>query len=320
MKKIMLSCLLTAVLTLTAATTAFVMGTGYFIGNYAVHFGLERGTEDNPQEPPRAYALLMPPEARHFNKPDYVNEDWTLTSADGLQLKATHFSPEEKSNKWVIVAHGYGCTQENSWYIAENYLLMGYHVLTPDLRASGASEGRYLTMGYRESEDVAAWAQRIAREHPDAKIVLHGVSMGAATVMLTAAREDLPAQVVACVEDCGYTSAYDLLVHQITESFGLPAFPAMNLLDWRCQKVAGFSLHEAVPGVAVQHSKLPILFIHGTKDTLVPPAMAEKLYEEAKAPEKQLLLIDGAIHAAASQKDQKKYFKAVADFVKPYMQ
>mgnify|MGYP003599421876 FL=1 len=198
--------------------------------------------------------------------------------------------------------------------------MMGYHVLTPDLRAAGMSEGRYLTMGYRESEDVAAWARRIAQEHPDAKIVLHGVSMGAATVMLSAAREDLPEQAVACIEDCGYTSAYDLLVHQITESFGLPAFPAMNLLDWRCQKVAGFSLHEAVPGVAVQHSRLPILFIHGTKDTLVPVAMAEELYEEARAPKKQLLLIDGAVHAAASQEDQNKYFETVNQFVNPYMQ
>ena len=198
MKKTIISCLLTAVITLTAATTIFVMGTGYFIGNYAVHFGLERGTEENPQEPPRAYALLMPPEARQFNKPEYDNEEWDLKAADGLLLKATHFSPEADSDRWVIVAHGYGCTQQNSWYIAENYLLMGYHVLTPDLRASGSSEGKYLTMGYKEGEDIAAWARMIAEHHPKARIVLHGVSMGAATVMIAAARDDLPPQTVAC--------------------------------------------------------------------------------------------------------------------------
>ncbi len=319
MKKIMLSCLLTAVITVMAVTTAFVMGTGYFIGNYAVHFGLERGTADNPKEPPRAYALLMPPDARQFNKPDYTNEEWQLESSDGLLLKATHFMPDEDSNHWVIVAHGYGCTQQNSWYIAENYLMMGYHVLTPDLRASGESEGKFLTMGYKESEDIAAWARLVAQRHPEAKIVLHGVSMGAATVMLTATRDDLPPQAVACIEDCGYTSAFDLLVHQITESFKLPAFPVMNLLDWRCQKVAGFSLQDAVPLRAVQQSKLPILFIHGSKDTLVPLDMAEQLYENAVAPDKKLLIIDGAVHAVASQKDQEKYFRTVYEFVRPYM-
>jgi alpha-beta hydrolase superfamily lysophospholipase len=319
MKKLLLSCLLTAVITIIVAVTAFVMGTGYFIGNYAVHFGLERGTADNPQEPPRAYALLMPPEARRFNKPDYTDETWHMTSADGLRQTATHFMPDTDSDRWVIVVHGYGCTQQNSWYIAENYLMMGYHVLTPDLRASGDSEGRFLTMGCRESEDIAAWARLVAQRHPQAKIVLHGVSMGAASVMMAAAREDLPTQAVACVEDCGYTSAFDLLVHQITESFGLPAFPAMQLLDWRCQKVAGFSLREAEPVAAVKKSKLPILFIHGSKDPLVPVSMAEELYEQAETP-KKLLIIDGAVHAIASQKEQEKYFKTVNDFVKLYME
>ena len=320
MKKLFLSCLLTAIITIIVAVTAFVMGTGYVIGNYAVHFGLERGTADNPQEPPRAYALLMPPEARRFNKPDYTDETWHMTSFDGLALTATHFMPDTDSDRWVIVAHGYGCTQQNSWYIAENYLMMGYHVLTPDLRASGDSEGKFLTMGCKESADIAAWARLVAKRHPQAKIVLHGVSMGAASVMMAASRDDLPVQAVACVEDCGYTSAFDLLVHQITESFGLPAFPAMQLLDWRCQKVADFSLRDAEPVTAVKKSKLPILFIHGSKDPLVPVDMAETLYEEAEAPEKKLLIIDGAVHAIASQKEQEKYFKTVNDFVRPYME
>ena len=153
MKKILISCLLTAVI----VTAALVIEAGYFIGNYCVHFGLERGTAENPQEPPRAYALLMPPEARHFDKPNYASENWNIESEDGIYLAATHFKPERATDKWVIVAHGYGCTQQNSYYIAEHYLSMGYHVLTPDLRASGLSGGRYLTLGYRESEDIVLW-------------------------------------------------------------------------------------------------------------------------------------------------------------------
>ena len=82
MKKIIISCLVTAVL----CCVATVIGAGYFVGNYAVHFGLERGTADDPQEPPRAYALLMPPEARTYTKPDYPSEEWTITSPDGLRL------------------------------------------------------------------------------------------------------------------------------------------------------------------------------------------------------------------------------------------
>jgi len=315
LKVVILSCLATVVF----MTAVFIIGTGYFIGNYMVHFGLERGTPENPQEPPRAYALLMPPESRHYNRPDFLSEEWSLRSEDGLHLVATHFSPEEQSDRWVIVAHGYGCNQNNSYYIAANYLMRGWHVLTPDLRASGASEGRFLTLGCYESEDISQWAREIATRYPRAHIILHGVSMGAATVMLAVDDADLPAQVVACVEDCGYTSAYELLAGQMEESFGLPSFPAMNLLDWRCEKVAGFSLHEAVPAVAVQHSRVPLLFIHGTSDTLVPPRMARELYAKANAPRKELLLIEGAIHAAASQKEQERYFQTISAFVEPYV-
>lgn len=315
MKKIIISCLLTAVL----VTAALVIGAGYFIGNYCVHFGLERGTAENPQEPPKAYALLMPPEARHFAKPNYPSENWNIESDDGIYLAASYFKPERRTDKWVIVAHGYGCTQENSYYIAENYLAMGYNVLTPDLRAAGLSGGQYLTLGYKESEDIVLWAQKIAAEHPDAKILLHGVSMGAATVMMAAGKDDLPDNVAAAVEDCGYTSAYDLIAIQLENSFGLPAFPAMNLLNWRCEKKAGFDLREASPIEAVKHARVPILFIHGTKDTLVPPNMAEQLYAAANAPKKEILMVSGAVHAAASQADQQTYFLTIRKFVKPYM-
>ena len=103
------------------------------------------------------------------------------------------------------------------------------------------------------------------------------------------------------------------------DSFGLPPFPAMNLLDWRCKEVAGFSLNQAVPVQAVKNSKVPMLFIHGLKDTLVPPAMAQELYDAAVAPRKEILLIEDAVHGAASQTGQEQYFKTIRDFVKPYM-
>ena len=315
MKKIIISCLLTAVL----VTAALVTGAGYSIGNYCVPFGLERGTAENPQEPPKAYALLMPPEARHFDKPNYPSENWNIESDDGIYLAASYFKPERQTDKWVIIAHGYGCTQQNSYYLAENYLAMGYNVLTPDLRAAGLSGGQYLTLGYKESDDIVLWAQKVAAEYPQAKILLHGVSMGAATVMMAADKEDLPENVVAVVEDCGYTSAYDLIAMQLETSFGLPSFPAMNLLNWRCEKKADFDLHAASPIEAVKKSRVPILFIHGTKDTLVPPNMAEQLYAAANAPKKEILMIPGAVHAAASQADQQKYFLTIRKFVQPYM-
>ena len=307
--------LVTFVLTLVLAVAGCVLAAGYYLGNYLVSFGLARGTAENPQAPPRAYALLMPPGTWNYTRPDAPSEEWVLESDDGLRLVATHFRPERATGNWVIVVHGYGCTQENSYYTAATYLALGYDVVTPDLRSSGKSQGTFVTMGLDESKDVVQWARRIAETQKDARIVLHGVSMGAATVMMASARDDLPSAVVACVEDCGYTSAYDLLAYQMETSFHLPSFPGMNLLDWRCEQRAGFSLHQAAPVMAVRHANVPMLFIHGTKDTLVPPVMAEELYA-ACTTEKKLLLVPDAIHSAASQQDHDLYYRTVTEFLR----
>ena len=311
LKKILVTFLLTAAI----AFSVSIVAAGYYIGNYLVDFGLVRGAADNPQAPPRAYALLMPPGTWSYTRPEAPSETWQLVSSDGLHLVATHFRPERPRGNWVIIAHGYGCTQENSYYLAARYLAQGYDVLTPDLRSSGGSEGRFVTMGLRESGDIVGWAQEIAARSPEARIVLHGVSMGAATVMLAGAAEALPSQVVAVVEDCGYTSAYDLLAYQMEASFRLPSFPGMNLLDWRCRSRAGFSLREASPVDAVRHARVPVLFIHGTADTLVPSSMAETLYAACTS-EKKLLLVPDAIHSAAAQKAPELYDRTVAAFLR----
>ena len=121
MKKV----LATFVLTAFFAVSGCILAAGYYLGNYLVGFGLVRGTAENPMAPPRAYALLMPPGTWSYTRPDAPSEEWALESDDGLRLVATHFTPEHPTGNWVIVAHGYGCTQENSYYIAANYLAMG---------------------------------------------------------------------------------------------------------------------------------------------------------------------------------------------------
>ncbi len=291
----------------------------YFAGDYLVGFALERGSFGDPQGPPKAFALLMPPEKRQFNAPDAPSETWHLRSTDGLSLQATHFWPEEDSNKWAIIVHGYGCTQQNSWFIASAYLKLGYNVLTPDLRASGGSEGSYVTMGYRESQDLVDWSWRITELNPNAKIVLHGVSMGAATVMIASSSQGLPSTVKAAIEDCGYTSAYAILAHQLKESFGLPPFPFMHFVDLACKNLAAFSLQDANPYYAVTKARVPMLFIHGDADALVPPEMGTELYEHCNAPRKELFIVKGAGHAIACQKEGKLYYDKVVSFLQPLM-
>ena len=290
---------------------------GYAVGDYFVEYALKRGTPDNPKAAPEACARIADPAMAAPGKPEARNEKWELKSADGLALRGICFFPETDSHRWAILVHGYGRTKEFAWDYAEEYLKQGYNVLTPDLRAAGESEGTYITMGTKESEDIVLWAEKIVQQDPEAKIALHGVSMGAATVMMASALN--PPHVKAVVEDCGYTSAYAMFTEQLYELFGLPEFPVMPCVDVVSRRKLGCALSEAAPLKSVEHTGMPMLFIHGDADKLVPYEMMGELYRASSAPMKEQVTFVGAGHADSKNQDKKGYFRKVFSFLAAQM-
>ena len=290
---------------------------GYLIGNYFVGYALRRGNDVDPKAIPAACAAIHDPSAALPPKPEATSEALSIVSGDGLTLRATHFSPPQPSKHWVILVHGYGRDQRFVWDLAAEYLKRGYEVLTPDMRAAGESDGEYLTMGVKESGDVADWARQIAERDDEARIALHGVSMGAATVMLAAGGEKIPPQVRALVEDCGYTSAHEMFSAQLEKLFGLPRFPIMNCVDAVSRIKTGAWLSDAAP--INKMPELPTLFIHGDADKLAPPEMMEELYQASDAKIKARLLVPGVGHADAKTDAPELYYSTVFAFLGPYM-
>lgn len=281
----------------------------YAVGDYFVDFALERGEDLSP---PKACANIADPNLKPPPVPNFPAEDWSLESFDGLKLYAKKFSPDEKNNRWAILVHGYGRDGTYAYDYAEEYLKRGWNVLVPDLRAAGRSEGKFITMGALESRDVFDWAKKISDENPDAKIILHGVSMGAATVMMTAALE--PKNLCAVVEDCGYTSAYEMFAAQLKKIFGLPEYPVMPCANIVCKIHTGVKISDAAPIEVVDKIKVPVLFIHGDDDGLVPFEMVDRLFDKATAP-KEKFVVEGAGHADAKRKNPAAYFDKVFNFL-----
>ena len=297
---------------------ALLIGTGYLVGNYFVNYALMRGSDGSP---PPACAKIADPnlKAPHLPKALGVREDWNILSSDGLNLRAVCLHPKlEHPHRWAVLVHGYGRNKDFTWDYAEEYLKEGYVTLSPDLRGAGDSEGTYLTMGDKESDDLKLWIEEILRHDPDAKIVLHGVSMGAATVM-TASAKDLPSNVTAIIEDCGYTSAYDMFTEQLDKLFHLPETPIMPCVDIVCRQKTGVSLSYPTPLDCVAESSIPILFIHGDADKLVPFEMMQTLYEASAASVKERFIVHGAGHASAKNANPKAYFRKVFAFLEPRM-
>ena len=291
---------------------------GYFIGSYFVDFALSRGNSDDPNAIPAACASIHDESRTVPPLPNFSSEILSIQSNDNLTLNATHFFPEKSTNRWAILVHGYGRDQRFARDYAQEYLLNNFNVLTPDLRASGTSEGKFLTMGVKESEDISLWIDKIIQENPNAQIILHGVSMGAATVILTS-EKNLPQNVKAIVEDCSYTSAYDMFCVQLDKIFGLPAFPIMNFVDIVSKIKTGSAISDANPLAAVENTKIPMLFIHGDADKLVPVNMMNQLFEKSKAPFKEKIIFQGAGHADSMSIDKKNYFGKIFEFCERFL-
>ena len=245
------------------------------------------------------------------------HQDLYQNSFDNLKLHATYFPAicdDNGRKKVVICFHGY-TSQGMSDYIAlsDYYLKKGFAMLLPDARAHGLSEGEYIGFGCLDRKDALQWISWVIQEcGEDVEIILHGTSMGGATVLM-ASGLDLPKQVKGIVSDCGFTSPKEVFTHVLNNMYHLPAFPAIPCSDVVNKKLAGYGMDECNAKREVRKAKVPILFIHGSEDTFVPCQMCHEIYDYCNAPKKKLI-VEGAAHAESYYKDTKKYEQTLTEF------
>ncbi|MBO5715788.1 MAG: alpha/beta hydrolase [Clostridia bacterium] len=240
----------------------------------------------------------------------------SILNREGRTINALLFKQENESKKYVIIVHGYRASVKSVSYLSKRYFEAGYNVLLPYLRAHLGSDYEYSTMGWYERFDIVDWINHINRTELNAKIVLHGVSMGAATILMTTG-EKLPKNVICAIEDCGYTSVYDAYTYKIPKMMKLPAFPFINIFKRTIKRRTGFDIKEASALEQVKKSKTPTLFIHGDADTVVPVEMAKILYKNASC-EKELLITRNANHEMSALLYPDKYWGTIWNFIKKF--
>ena len=138
-------------------------------------------------------------------------EDLEILSADKLRLKAWFVPAEKPSKRFVICVHGHNCNgpDECSHLFPFYHSEMGCNYLLPDLRGHGRSDGNYIGFGALDHKDLKLWAYYLVeRFGEDIEIILHGISMGAATVMLVNNTSPIE-QIKVIIEDCGFTNALE---------------------------------------------------------------------------------------------------------------
>ena len=245
-------------------------------------------------------------------------KDVFTNSFDGLKLHAHEVVSNKNTNKWAVTVHGYMTDAFSLSTKALHYYDIGYNILAVDLRGHGKSKGNYIGMGYHDAKDLIEWLKYIVSKDSECEILVHGVSMGAATVMIASSQEELPRNVKVIIEDCGYSSALEQFKYQLKKLFNVPSFPILNIANLIVKVKAGYYLNEACPIECVKNSKVPMMFVHGDDDTFVPFYMLDELYE-ACASEKKKLIIEGASHAHAESENPDKYWGEIDSFVNKYI-
>ncbi|WP_416326453.1 alpha/beta hydrolase [[Eubacterium] hominis] len=233
-----------------------------------------------------------------------------MNTEDHIKLHASEI--RNKGNRWVIIVHGYMGRLEDMIPQAHQFYDRGYQVLLPDLRGHGRSEGSVIGFGYLDHLDILAWCDKLKQEGAE-QILLYGVSMGASTVMMCADAVSYPIE--AIIEDCGFSNLKDQLTHIVKQM--VPKVPSSFLIGclslvmkWK----SGYRIKDANPSIHVQHSKVPILFLHGDRDTFISIDMMEELYTLCNN-KKRKVMIPGGRHANSCKIRPQLYWESIDSFL-----
>jgi len=242
-------------------------------------------------------------------------EEVETVSADGHRLWGRFYRGKEDA-PFELMFHGYKshAIRDFSGGLPDG-VKAGMNVLVVDQRAHGKSEGSMITFGAKEQDDMTRWIRTaIDIAGDNSRILLHGWSMGAAVVYLAAAN-GLPSQVKGVIYDCGYGAVEAQFLHTSQKITHFPItllyFMIQFMKPW-CRILGGFDMKEASPLFVARNMTLPILFVHGAQDSVVPVWMGKKLCAATtKAGYRDFLLVQDADHTDSYLRDKANYEKKI---------
>lgn len=237
-------------------------------------------------------------------------ETYKFNSFDGYAINVQTLKNPEPSNDYVIISHGYTDNRYGALKYARTYLDLGFNVVTYDLRGHGINEPTYCTYTVRERKDLRDLIKDTITRYPDMeKLGLHGESLGAATSIAVL---NYQPDIDFVVSDCAFSNIYSVLEGGI-KSMHLPV-RVLGLVGFFMKLRYHISFDNMRPIDSLAGNKIPVLFIHGEADELIPPYHSEEMVRITEG-YKDLRLIKGAPHAESVITDPDYYNESVKDFL-----
>ena len=294
---------------------------GCLAGKYMSEFALKpanHGVEDIDRCRAKADSLQPGSTAWYDSlKAQGILKDTTITGYRDFKIHACYVPAADPANAngTAVVVHGYGDNHLVFLYLVRMYRdEFNYNVLFPDLQYFGYSEGDHAQMGWYDRFDMLKWIEVAHNIFQDDFMVLHGVSMGAATVMMTSG-EPLPEYVRAFVEDCGYASVVKQFNSNRKQSFRMIPPDVLQSASLVTKKRYGWGFWEASSMDQLAKCDRPMLFIHGDADDFVPFSHLQMNYDAKVKGYKEMWVAPGAVHANSYAKYPEEYTRRVKEFL-----
>lgn len=294
--------LLKIVLIVVLILIVLILAAGYIFAGFSM--GIRRQTLEEAREW----------QAAHYDISWYdmlEKTDYTVASYDGYQLHVQFLRNPEKTEKYILISHGYTDNRFGSLKYTKMYLDLGFHVIIYDLRGHGENAETFCSYSARERKDLEILIKDSRDRYPDAQVFgIHGESLGAATSL--ACLENRP-KVDFVVADCGFSEISDVLKNGV-RSMHLPGW-LVDVASVFAKLRYGYSYSDMRPIDCLKENTIPVLFLHGEKDSFIVPEHSEKMSRETGG-YSEFYLIPDAGHAESVLKAPELYREHVSSFLK----
>lgn len=313
-------------ITICIAVIIFLL-LGFFVISYYIFFSFLK-REKQEKDLDKEFEKLSEPSKNKY-KPLYENikiqKAWFLSLpyesmsiiSEGYALNGYYLS--KKSEKTVVILHGY---KDDALSVVDEirfYYEMGFNVFIPDIRSHGKSQGKYIGMGSVDNYDIIKWLEVLQnKEGWQCKFLLVGFSMGGALALTLSGRNDLPSSVSAIISHSAFTSLNELVPTVIKIKPQIIKRMLIFGFEMCCKLFAKYGFNENTPAQGVQKAKTPIMIIHGLKDNFVPFDMSEKLFLLCVS-EKSYWIDENAGHDMIGWHDKETYHSQIKTFLNKYM-
>ena len=241
---------------------------------------------------------LLGPPVFMFKGKTYIRKDYDLISCEGYIMKCSFFEPDElyrprKIMPVVIYLHGNSSSRLEGIHLIKDLLKNDINLFVVDFPGCGLSEGEYISLGYHESHNVKILVDFIENLPGVGYIGLWGRSMGAATTMIYAHKDE---RIKAICMDSPFADFSILAKDLVLKQIKLPTLlveGALKIVKMTIKKKNGLDIEKLKPIDSAPKSTQPAIFIHANDDELIDNKHSDMLISAYKGKDKTLKRCNG---------------------------